>query len=152
GGTWYRVASSEADVSVVTWRLAGACRLRWSPLGYPLKPQLAKSWKASEDRREYTVTLRQGLRRSHGHPFSSDDILYWWEQDDLYFDFQPNFMLIKGERGDIEKIDEHTVRFRFPHPHALFPEVMATNGFWAPRHYLQPFHPGVGDPALREKM
>jgi ABC-type dipeptide/oligopeptide/nickel transport system permease component/ABC-type transport system substrate-binding protein len=152
GGTWYRVASSEGDVGVITWRLSGGSLLRWSPLGYPLRPHLARSWDANEDRTEFTVTLRRGLRWSDGHPFTADDILYWWEREIKYFGIQPGAMRIKGELGEIEKVDDHTVRFRFPHPHAIFPEIMAGSVFWAPRHYLEPFHPEVGDPELRARM
>lgn len=152
GGTWYRVASSEGDVGVITWRMSGGHLLRWSPLGYPLRPHLAKRWEANEDRTEYTVTLREGLRWSDGHPFTTDDIRYWWEQEVLHFDFRPGPMMVRGERGTVEIVDHLTVRFRFPYPHALFAENMATNAFWSPRHYLEPYHPETGDPELREAM
>ncbi|MCC5850263.1 MAG: ABC transporter permease subunit [Verrucomicrobia bacterium] len=152
GGTWYRVASSEGDIGVMSWRMSGSYLLRWSPFGYPLKPHLAKSWEASEDRREFTVTLREGLRWSDGAPFTTDDILYWWEQEVQHFGQNPNNMMVQGELGEIERVDDLTVRFHFPHPHALFPERLATGTFWSPKHYLAPYHPETGDAELRERM
>ncbi len=152
GGTWHRIASSEADAGVISWRLAGGRLLAWSPLGYPLKPHLAKSWHVSEDRRTFTVHLRRGVKWSDGHPFTADDILYWWEHDIQHFGVSYDPMLIRGELGDIEKLDDYTVRFTFPHPHALFPERMAKHEFWAPAHYLRPFHPELGDPEDLEAM
>jgi len=152
GGSWYRVASSEADVGVIAWRLAGVNLLRWSPLGYPLKPHLAKSWEASDNGREYTVHLRRGVRWSDGHPFTAEDILYWWEAEVLHFNQNPDWMIIRGELGEVERIDDFTVRFVFPHPHGLFPERMAENAFWAPAHYLRAFHPEWGDRDKIEAM
>ncbi len=152
GGTWYRVASSEGDVGVISWRFAAGHLLRWSPLGYPLKPHLAKDWEVSDDRREYVVYLREGVRWSDGEPFTARDILYWWEHEVEHFEQRPPFMTIRGELGDIEKIDRYTVRFTFPHPNGLFPEKLAKYTPWAPEHYLKPFHPEIGDPEKRAAM
>src|SRR6202790_5877611 len=40
------------------------------------EPALAKSWKVSPDGLQYTLTLRQGLRFSDGHPLDADDVLF----------------------------------------------------------------------------
>ncbi len=146
GGTWYRVAISEGDVQIISWRLSGDRLLRWSPLGYPLKANLARDWEVSDDRREYIFHLREGVRWSDGHPFTARDILYWWEHEVLHFGQRPDFMTIRGELGDIEMIDEYTVRVTFPYPHGLFAEQMAKQEIWVPEHYLRQFHPEVGDP------
>jgi ABC-type dipeptide/oligopeptide/nickel transport system permease component/ABC-type transport system substrate-binding protein len=146
GGTWYRVANSEGDVGMISWRLSGANLLRWSPLGYPLKPHLAKSYQASEDFTEYTVRLRKGVRWSDGAPFTARDILYWWQEHNQHFEIRPQQMIVAGQMGDIEMIDEYTVRFTFPRPFGLFPEMLAKYEYWAPAHYLRPFHPEFGDP------
>ncbi len=152
GGTWYRVATSEGDVGIISWRLSGGQLLRWSPLGYPIRPHLAKDWEVSDDRREYTLYLREGVKWSDGHPFTARDILYWWEKEVQHFDQRPHYMTIRGELGDIEKIDRYTVRFTFPHPNGLFAEALAKHTLWAPEHYLKPFHPEAGDPGLIEAM
>lgn len=152
GGSWYRIVNSEGDTSVMTWRIGGARLARWSPLGYPIKPHLAKGWTVSEDLRTYTVQLRRGIRWSDGHPFTARDILYWWEHEMRFFESNPRQMQVWGQMGDIEMIDDHTIKFHFPMPHGQFPEVMAKEAFWAPEHYLRPFHPELGDPDTIERM
>ena len=67
-------------------------------------------------------------------------------------------MAINGKQGEIEKVDEHTVRFMFPEPYYMFPDVLAGShrsrpatwpaayrgmGGFAPAHYLKQFHPEV---------
>ncbi len=146
GGSWYRIVNSEGDTSVMTWRIGGPRLARWSPLGYPIKPHLAKSWEVSDDMQTYKVRLRRGMRWSDGHPFTARDILYWWENEIRYFESTPRQMQVWGQMGEIEMLDDYTLQFHFPMPHGQFPEVMAKEVFWAPEHYLRPFHPEVGDP------
>ena len=62
GGTWYRVANAIGDAGVISWRMAGATLVRWSPFGYPIKPHAAKAFEQSADGREYTIHLRRGMR------------------------------------------------------------------------------------------
>ncbi len=152
GGTWYRVANSEGDIGVMQWRIGAATLARWSPLAYPIKPLLARAWEVSDDLTEYTVHLRRGVRWSDGHPFTARDILYWWEHEILHFDGRPLHMSVAGQPGTIEGIDDYTVRFRFPRPHGQFPEVLTKGIFWAPEHYLRPFHPELGDPEKIAEM
>ncbi len=152
GGSWYRIVNSEGDTSVMTWRIGGARLARWSPLGYPIKPHLARVWTVSDDLQTYTVYLRRGIRWSDGHPFTARDILYWWEHEIRFFESNPRQMQVWGQMGDIEMIDDHTIIFHFPMPHGQFPEVMAKEVFWAPEHYLRPFHPELGDPETIERM
>lgn len=151
GGTWRRAANSPGDVSVITWRLAGSTLVRWSPLGYPIRPNIAKGWDVSPDRREWTFYLRRGMRWSDGHPFTADDILYWWEAERKYFDMTPpRWMTVAGQVGNIEKLDDHTVKFVFPQPHGVLLEALTRETCFAPRHYLEQFHPQRGKRELIE--
>ncbi len=87
GGTWIRAANADSDVSIVGARLAYANLVRWSPMGYPIVPHIARSWTVSPDNKEFTFTLRKGMRWSDGHPFTADDIMYWW---DCEFNYKPS--------------------------------------------------------------
>src|SRR5690554_4978252 len=40
---------------------------------------LGESWEGCEDGTEITFHLREGLKWSDGHPFTTDDIMFWWE-------------------------------------------------------------------------
>ena len=100
--------------------MSGSMLVRWSPLGYPIVPHAAKGWESSPDKKEWTVYLRKGMRWSDGHPFTADDILYWYYQE-IKTDYsddstgRSDWMVVGGEQGEIVKIDDHTIKFIFPH-------------------------------------
>jgi ABC-type dipeptide/oligopeptide/nickel transport system permease component/ABC-type transport system substrate-binding protein len=151
GGTWLRLANSASDISTISWRLSGATLVRWSPMGYPIRPHLAKGWTSSPDRREWTIQLRRGVRWSDGAPFTADDILYWWQAEQLKIAATPiDWMRVGGETGNIVKVDDYTVKFIFPKPNATLLEALARAPIGSPRHYLQKYHPDLGNKKLIE--
>jgi ABC-type dipeptide/oligopeptide/nickel transport system permease component/ABC-type transport system substrate-binding protein len=160
GGTWHRIANDEGDVGVITWRMSYSALVRFSPLGYPIKNHLAKSVTGLNDNREFIIELRRGIRWSDGHPFTADDILYWWEYEELNpvvgAGIAPRWMRTGGESGRIEKIDDYTIRIVFVHPHGQFLEQLASSSHSmvrAPKHYLSQYHPDLGDPEfIRQEM
>jgi ABC-type dipeptide/oligopeptide/nickel transport system permease component/ABC-type transport system substrate-binding protein len=98
------------------------------------------------------------MKWSDGHPFTAEDILYWWEHEampepmlTLYF---PGYMKVKDQRGNIAKLDDYTVKFTFPYPNGTFLTYLAFGSYLmlnSPRHYLEKFHPELGDPAVIKK-
>ena len=150
GGTWLRLANSFGDVAIVSARLSGVKLFRWSPMGYPIRPHLAKGYSVNEDRTEWTVYLRKGVRWSDGHPFTVDDIIYWWEAERKYFEptNPAQFMRVRGQTGEIVKVDDYTVRFVFPEPNGLLLENLTRTAAFSPRHYMEQYHPERGDPEL----
>jgi len=157
GGTFIELVPGSGDAARAQYYYSGGGLVKWSPQGYPIVPHLAKTWEVNEDLTEWTFTLRKGLRWSDGHPFTADDILYWWQVEQLS-DTNPEIsrlMLVNGKPGDIEKVDDLTVRFTFPLPHGIFLERLAT---WdgrglvdAPKHYLEKYHVETGDPEFIEE-
>lgn len=147
GGTWLRLANSSGDVGTISFRMSGAYLVRWSPLGYPIRPHLAKGWKVSPDRREWTFSLRKGVRWSDGAPFTADDIVYWWKDEQLKLSSSPPaWMFSGGKQGDIVKVDPYTVKFTFANPNGILLESLAANVCYSPRHYLLQYHPDLGNP------
>ncbi len=154
GGTWLQVVGSPTEVGGVKGYYAGSTLVRFSALGYPIVPHVAKRWESSPDKREWTFYLRKGMKWSDGHPFTVDDILYWWEKE-IPFNIlgmeTADWMDIGGKRGDVIKIDDHTVKFVFPQPYGTFLERLArATEYCAPRHYLEKYNPVIGDDALIE--
>lgn len=153
GGAWLRLGSSPNDIrGVSSNRLAYLSFVRFSPQGYPIVPHAARSYEVSPDNKSFTFTLRKGMRWSDGHPFTADDIVYWWEQDCLDTNVRgapPPLMMIRGEPGNIEKIADDKVRISFPHPNGLFLAQLASAAgrdmLNTPKHYLRQFHPTIGD-------
>ncbi|MGC9449990.1 MAG: ABC transporter substrate-binding protein [Oceanipulchritudo sp.] len=156
GGTWiYFLTGESMLIQIYPHRLSYPFLVRWSHFGYPIVPHIAKSWEVNEDSTEFTFHLRRGIRWSDGHPFTADDILFWYEHevmDPEILPQAPEILRIKGEVGTVEKIDEYTVRFRFPIPNGLFLERLASFPGWEicdrPAHYLRQYHPSIGDPEL----
>ena len=157
GGTWIMATGESVNPRHIEGRLSAASLLRWSPEGFPIVPHVAKGYDISDGHREFTFFLRKGMRWSDGHPFTADDILYWWDFEANNRAIQsrpPEFMRPLGNEGSVERIDDYTVRFRFPEPNGIFLQQMATS-FGAevagsPAHYLKSFHPQEGNKELIE--
>ncbi len=151
GGAWFRVANGTNELGLMAWRLSGATLVRWSPQGLPVRPHLARGWEVNDDATEYTIFLRRGMRWSDGHPFTADDIMFWYEHDVLYLDYQPGFLRTPSGMGHIEKVDDYAVRYVFPEPNGLLLEMLAKEHTYAlPAHYLRQYHPELGDAELIE--
>ncbi|MCC6629343.1 MAG: ABC transporter substrate-binding protein [Chloroflexi bacterium] len=156
GGTWRMGFTGPADGQNMD-RHMHELILYWDPLMQKVVPHLAKSFEVSPDGMTTTLHLRKGLKWSDGKPFTSADIMFWYE--DLYGNAELNpskasFMAIKGEQGTVEAPDELTVRFKFKAPYFSFPELIASlggsshfqagrdaMGLYSPKHYMQQFHP-----------
>jgi len=152
GGTWIKIASSPSDATTIASRMSGATLLRWSPQGFPIVAHVAKSYSVSEDNRTFTFELRKGMRWSDGHPFTTADISYVW--NDVWLDDAPgpprlpDWLRVKGRAARLTVPGPRRFRIVFPEPNGLFPALMATSfgqQLFAPSHYLRPYHPKFGD-------
>lgn len=148
GGSMYRLKDLGG------WRMTPVALLRWSPQGYPLVPNVAKSWAVSDDWTTFTFKLRKGMRWSDGQPFTSADILYWWEAEQTDPVLNPSgvhyYFLHQGKPMKVEAPDEQTVVFSFSAPYSLFLERLTNfpGVCESPRHFLERFHPVRGDRKL----
>ncbi|NLL88174.1 MAG: ABC transporter substrate-binding protein, partial [Firmicutes bacterium] len=52
--------------------------INYNPSLTELQPNLAERWEVSEDGTTITYYLREGLKWSDGHPFTTEDVLFWW--------------------------------------------------------------------------
>lgn len=114
-------------------------------------PYLAKSWEWSEDGYELTMHLIEGAKWSDGHPFTTEDVLFTWE--DLIID--PNInspkgasaWMFEGEMTQLEVIDEYTFKFIYPVPFPVQSLFQMDQGDFhiSPAHVLKPLHPKYND-------
>ncbi|QTF91995.1 ABC transporter substrate-binding protein, partial [Halomonas sp. BM-2019] len=111
-------------------------------------PNLARSWEWSEDGRQLTMQLIEGARWSDGHPFTSEDVLFYWEDNVL----DPNVATFAspgtfGEGTTLEALDEATIRWTFAEPASA--QVLFQMAFFqfcpGPAHVLKPHHPRYND-------
>jgi peptide/nickel transport system substrate-binding protein len=171
GGVWHRGFTGPAD-GQNGHRVAGGDRLLfWSSTNFPeMVPNLAKSWETGDDGRTLTVSLRQGVKWSDGEPFTADDIMFWYEDMYLNEELVPvksPFFSVNGKAGKLVKVDDYTIEFQFEDPNTLFVEVLGSSvnlfaghaiqgenamGGFAPKHYMQQFHPKYTDQAEIDAM
>ena len=142
GGTWTR----GDKIRWISYRGAASTLLRYDVYGRGLVPHLAKACEVSADSREFTFRLRRGVRWSDGHPFTADDILYWWNWEENCKDIRSNpdrSMLIRNRPPEVLKVDDYAVKFVFPEAYGAFPRFVAARLEIAnaPAHYLKRFHP-----------
>jgi len=113
---------------------------------YDIVPDIAKSLDVKEGR-IFTFTLRKGHKWSDGHPFTSEDFRYWWEDivgtNELNPGGIPAYMLVDGEPPRVEFPDALTIRYSWPKPNPHFlPRVAGASPLfiYRPAHYLKQFH------------
>jgi peptide/nickel transport system substrate-binding protein len=156
GGTWRRAFTGIKDFHAYG-RLNYEPVLRWprDPKD-PVQPGLAKDWEWSDDGKTLTLYFRKGLKWSDGAPFTVDDIIFWWEDIELNKDITaaPHAeWVVNGKPMELEKVDDVTLKLHFDAPNGLaetvglafhgnqWPLGFERFGFFAPRHYLEQFHP-----------
>jgi peptide/nickel transport system substrate-binding protein len=148
GGVWARYGNSPGDVSQFRHRIAYEALLRWDPMGQKLLPNLASRWEVGDGGRTFTFYLRHGVRWSDGHPFSADDIMFWYNDVLLNKKLTPGVGPTFRTGEDVvkvEQLDRWTIRFSFTQPQGLFLQHMAGEPGYDmvsfPAHYLSRFHP-----------
>lgn len=99
-------------------------------------PDLATTWKTSEDGLTYTFTLRPGVKWHDGQPLTANDVKFTF---DRIIDagsgsrLRSDFAALAG----VEVIDSLTVRFRLRTPFAPFLSLLGYNAGILPAHLLQ---------------
>jgi peptide/nickel transport system substrate-binding protein len=143
GGTWRRAFIGPSDGSNPA-RIMHDTFLSYSMDGSEIIPHVAKEWIVSDDGKSVTFMLREGMKWSDGDPMDADDIMFWWEDIQNNESITPtkvSWMRIEGEYGDVEKVDDHTVRFVFPSAYPLIVKWLAGTQIVVPSHYLKEHHP-----------
>jgi peptide/nickel transport system substrate-binding protein len=120
-----------------------------------LEPDLLESVD-NDDERVFTLTLRERHRWSDGHPFTSEDFRYYWEDvatdKHLSPSGPPDFMMVDGKPPRFEVLDERRVRYSWDKPNPRFlPQLAGPREYYIyrPAHYLRQFHAKYSD---KEKL
>jgi len=104
---------------------------------------IAKGYELSDDERSFTLYLRKGMKWSDGAPFTTDDILFMYE--DMHWNDKVTTWGVLEPVTRIKKIDDYTVRFESDEPFSRIIQAMITwrGGGWTsfqPKHYLKKWH------------
>jgi peptide/nickel transport system substrate-binding protein len=145
GGTLRMFVTRAKDVRYMA--AYGYARLVGYDQKYQLVPDLLRDVTTSADGRAVTLHLRRGHKWSDGHPFTTEDFRYWWEDVALDPDLSPGGppveMLVMGEMPKVEIIDEVAIRYTWPEPNPLFLPSLAQARpvyIYRPAHYMKRFH------------
>ncbi|GAB3489133.1 ABC transporter substrate-binding protein [Nocardiopsis coralliicola] len=97
--------------------------VKLSPEG-EIEPLLAEDWEISEDRTEYTFTLREGATFSNGAPFTADDVAFSIERA------QEEWTVAVADAMDaveeVEPVSDTEVRIRLEEPSNSWLYAMTT--------------------------
>lgn len=119
-------------------------------LGYPagetkLVPQLATGYTISPDGKDYTFTLRQGVKFSDGTPFDASTVK-WSIDRVMRLKGDPSW-LVTDFVSSVEVVDPHTVKFVLKHPCAYFPALVATPPYFPVDPNIYPADKIIGNPS-----
>ncbi len=151
GGTMRMFVTRSKDVRYMA--AYGYARLVAYDSHYNLVPDILRDVTVSEDGRSITLHLRRGHKWSDGHPFTTEDFRYWWEDVALNKDLTPGGppveLLAVGRRPRVEVIDDVTIRYTWIVPNPQFLPALAKARpvyIYRPAHYMKQFHAEYADP------
>ncbi|MDH3630452.1 MAG: ABC transporter substrate-binding protein [Gammaproteobacteria bacterium] len=115
-------------------------------------PNIAKGWEWNDDYTQLTFFLRKGHKWSDGHPFTAEDVEYWYENLSLnpkVFEKPKNYVLVADKPMTVDVLDPQTVRFNLPAPKPGLLVHFANSyaqGF-QPKHFLGKWDPEINPDA-----
>ncbi len=148
GGTLYQVAMGVGQFFDI-WHAREMYMLHPNNECNEVFPEVAEAYEFSDDYTELTFHLRKGLKWSDGAPFTVDDILFWWEEEQWNEEIRPEgpfgWWKVGGEWTVFEKVDDFTVKLKFPKP---FRPALSQASNWQtlyhlfsqPAHYVKQWH------------
>lgn len=149
GGKLRMLMSRSKDIRMMT--VYGYARLVGFGPDLQLAPDILQDVDVEEGR-IFTLRLRPGHKWSDGHPFTSEDFRYYWEDvatnPDISRSGPRQVMLVAGKPPKFEVVDEVTVRYTWDKPNPLFLPSLAgarPNYIYLPSHYMRQFHAKYAD-------
>ncbi|OQP84249.1 peptide ABC transporter substrate-binding protein [Rhizobium rhizosphaerae] len=157
GGTVRMIIGSQKDIRLMT--INGYARLVGYSQELQFQADILERYE-EEEGRIFTFHLREGHRWSDGHPVTSEDFRYTWEDvvlnEDLRKGGVQRELLAEGKPPRFEVIDERTVRYSWDAPNPDFlPSLAAASPLTLllPAHYMKQFHKKyVSEDDLKAKM
>lgn len=156
GGEMRLLMGKQKDIRQIV--IYGYARLVGFTPELELQADIVESYEVFENR-EFTLRLRKGHKWSDGHPFTSEDFRYYWEDIASNPEISkggPNKLLIvDGKPPQVEFPDAHTVIYRWSKPNPYFLPALAGARplyIYKPAHYLRQFHPRYQSEEILQQM
>ncbi len=116
-----------------------------------IAPNIAKGWDISADNKALTIYLRKGMKWSDGAPFTTDDVMFWYEDiimNDELTPAKPTIWSPGGQVVQVQRIDDYTARFDFAAPYPPIIDILSVRDEpIAPKHFLKKWHIRYNDKA-----
>lgn len=133
--------------------------VRFAADGKTIVPNLASKWEMSADGKVFTIYLRRGLKWSDGHPATTEDVQFAWEDvmlNEELMGVPPQAYRVNNKPMKLEIVDKYTFRMIYDEPFGSLPYFL-TRGFGEsnliqPKHYLKHYHPRYTDKAKLTAM
>jgi peptide/nickel transport system substrate-binding protein len=157
GGTLRMLMGDQRDIRMMT--IYGYVRLVGFNEKFEIVPDVVEAVEVTEGR-IFTLKLRERHRWSDGHPFTTEDFRYYWEDvannKRLSPGGPPDALVVGGEKPTVEIIDHLTVRYSWKSPNPVFLPSLAAGQplyIYMPAHYLKKIHEKYADPeALKKRV
>lgn len=158
GGTVTSAALSPGDWGDGYWGRVSYL-FSCNPSTTKVVPSIAKGYEIVDGNKAVLIHLRKGVKWSDGHPFTAEDIMFWYKYEVKDDDITAWWASAPGEK--FEKIDDYTVKITFskPKPRKRIIGLLNHNDtqesfFFDPAHYLKKYHkefnPDVEELAKKE--
>ncbi len=147
GGDWNHALVGGGSLSMLVRYQGYEPLMRFSPDWSEVIPNVAEGYEVNDEATVYTFTLRKGMKWSDGHPYTTEDIRFWYEDIMQNPDLEiPGhaWWSAGGERARLEIVDEQVFRVHFAAPNGFFVQQLAWSNqdhlTKTPAHYLKQFH------------
>ena len=151
GGSLRTIVGRAKDIRYMV--VYGYARLVGYNEKFDLVPDILRAVDVDLDGAAYTFHLRPGHRWSDGHPFTTEDFRYYWEDvannEALTPAGPPVALLVEGRKPTVTILDPYTVQYRWHKPNPRFLSLLAQPRppfIYRPAHFLKQFHEDFGDP------
>jgi peptide/nickel transport system substrate-binding protein len=156
GGELRLLMGKQKDIRQIV--VYGYARLVGYTSELELEADILESYEVFENR-VFTLHLREGHKWSDGHPFTSEDFRYYWEDiannPELSKGGPDKRFIIEGELPRVEFPDKYTVRYSWSNPNPYFLTALAGARplyIYKPAHYLRQFHARYQDDEVLQQM
>ena len=147
GGDWNMALVGGGSLSMLFRYQAYEPLLRYTPDWSGVEPNVAESVTPDATSRVFTVKLRRGTKWSDGHPYTTEDVKFWYDavlgDKRMAFTGQ-DYWKADGKPAQLQVVDAQTFTVTFPRPNGFFPLQIAWSNYdqttRCPKHYLSQFH------------